>query len=127
MIEGRKPNYHISAKLADHSGDRAEYIRNRAFDDDHYKQMIIEYLVKFKTAKSSDINRLISDKLPAVLDEKQKNNKIKNLLQSLKINGLIEPKGKSWQISKTLTLDIPRHLQCSSCISNTGTIILNIL
>lgn len=101
LIEGRKPNYHISAQVADHSGERAQYIRNRAFDDQHYKQMIIEYLERFGTAKRVDINGLLLDKLPDVLDATQKGNKVKNLLQALKQEGLIEPEGKSWRMSKT--------------------------
>ncbi len=101
LIEGRKPNYHISARLAEHSGERAEYIRHRAFDDQHYKQLILEYLERFGTARRVDINRLLLDKLPEVLDEKQKDNKIRNLLQALKQEGLIEPRGKSWQMSKS--------------------------
>lgn len=100
LIEGRKPNYHISVQIADRSGDRAQYIRNKAFDDQHYKQMIVEYLEKFGEAKRVDINQLLLDKLPDVLDKKQKDNKVKNLLQSLKNNGLIETKGKIWRISK---------------------------
>lgn len=100
LIEGRKPNYHISAQVADHSGERAQYIRNRAFDDQHYKQLIIEFLEKFGTAKRVDINRLLLDKLPDVLDASQKDNKVKNLLQALKQEGLIEPEGKSWRMSK---------------------------
>ncbi|MDG9671486.1 hypothetical protein ONV78_27375 [Hahella sp. CR1] len=65
----------------------------------HYKQMIIEYLEKFGTAKRIDINRLLLDKLPDVLDATQKDNKVKNLLQALKQEGLIEPEGKSWRMS----------------------------
>jgi len=101
VIEGRKPNYHISAKVADHSGDRAQYIRNRAFDDQHYKQLIMEYLGRFETAKRVDINGLLLDKLPDVLDANQKENKVKNLLQALKKEGFIEPDGKSWRMSKS--------------------------
>ncbi|MFY0664460.1 MAG: putative DNA binding domain-containing protein [Natronospirillum sp.] len=100
LIEGRKPNYHISAKVADHSGERAQYILNRAFDDHHYKQLILEYLERFGSAKRIDINGLLLDKLPNVLDAAQKDNKIKNLLQALKKEGLIEPDGKSWRMSK---------------------------
>lgn len=100
VIEGRKPNYHISAQVAHHSGERAQYIRNRAFDDQHYKQMIIEYLERFEIAKRVDINCLLLDKLPDVLNQKQKENKIKNLLQALRKEGLIEPRGKSWLMSK---------------------------
>ena len=101
MIEGGKPNYHISAKVADNSGDRAQYIRHRAFDDQHYKQLIMEYLGRFETAKRVDINGLLLDKLSDVLDANQKQNKVKNLLQALKKEGLIEPDGKSWRMSKS--------------------------
>lgn len=100
LIEGRKPNFHISAQVADHSDERAQYIRNRAFDDQHYKQLIVEYLEKFGTAKRVDIDRLLLDKLADVLDEKQKHHKIKNLLQSLKKQGVIENSGRIWCLSK---------------------------
>ncbi len=100
LIEGRKPNFHISVQIADHSGARAQYIHYKAFDDRHYKQLILEYLDKFGEAKRLDINKLILDKLPDVLDVDQKENKIKNLLQALKHEGLIESQGKSWRKSK---------------------------
>ncbi len=100
LIEGRKPNYHISDKVARHSDEKAEYIRNRGFDDQHYKQLICEYIEKFGSAKRLNINRLLFDKLPDVLDEKQKSNKIKNLLQALKSEGVIKPEGKIWKMSK---------------------------
>lgn len=99
LIEGRKPNYYISAELAEQSGHKAEYIRYRAFDDQHYKQMIIDCLEKFKTARRSDIDRLLLDKLPDVLDENQKHHKVKNLMQSLKNQGLIENDGRIWRLS----------------------------
>ncbi len=100
LIEGRKPNYHISVKVARHSDEKAEYIRNRGFDDQHYKQLICEYIEKFGSAKRLNIDRLLFDKLPDVLDEKQKSNKIKNLLQALKSEGVIKPEGKIWKMSK---------------------------
>lgn len=100
LIEGRKPNYHISEQLADHSGDRVQYIRNRAFDDQHYKKLILEYLGVYKEAKRLDINVLILDKLPEVLDEQQKDNKVKNLLQAMRREGLIDLEGKTWRMSK---------------------------
>jgi ATP-dependent DNA helicase RecG len=100
LIEGRKPNFHISARVADHSGDKAQYIHNRGLDDQHYKQLICEYIERFGTAKRVDIDKLLLDKLPDVLDKNQKSHKVKNLLQALKHEGLIEPEGKSWQMSK---------------------------
>lgn len=100
LIEGRKPNYHISEQLADHSGERAQYIRNRAFDDQYYKKQILEYLEVYKEAKRLDIDMLILDKLPDILDEKQKSNKVKNLLQAMRRAGLIDLDGRTWRMSK---------------------------
>lgn len=100
LIEGRKPNYYISEQLAGHSDDRAQYIRNRTLDDQHYKQLITEYLERFEVARRLDINKLLLDKLPDVLDDTQKENKVKNLLQAMRKEGLIEPDGKTWRMSK---------------------------
>ena len=66
-----------------------------------YFLLILEYLEKFGNAKRLDIDHLLTGKLSDVLDKKQQNNKIKKLLQALKKKGLIEPTGKSWQMSKS--------------------------
>lgn len=100
LIEGRKPNFHISAQVARHSDDLAQYILNRGIDDTHYKRLICELIQQSGSAKRSAIDKLLIDKLPDVLDIRQKAHKIKNLLQSLKKQGVIEPKGKLWQMSK---------------------------
>ncbi|XKE45482.1 putative DNA binding domain-containing protein [Halomonas organivorans] len=100
LIEGRKPNFHISAHVARHSDEKARYIRNRGFDDQHYKQLICDYLEEFGEARRKDIDALLLDKLPDILDEHQKSHKVKNLLQSLKNQGVIEPEGKRWRMSR---------------------------
>lgn len=41
------------------------------------------------------------DKLPDVLDEEQKKNKVKNNLQILRKSCKIEPEGRTWHLSKT--------------------------
>lgn len=51
-------------------------------------------------AQRLDIDRLVLDKLPTVLDQQQKQNKIKNLLQKLKNQGFIYTEGKVWKMSK---------------------------
>ena len=89
LIEGRKPNFYIAGKIARITGEKANYIKNRGFDNDHYQKMIIEYLKKFNSASRADIDKLILDKLPDVLDEQQKKNKIRNLLHEMKNNDLI--------------------------------------
>lgn len=89
LIEGRKPNFYIAGKIAKITGEKANYIKNRGFDKDHYQKMIIEYLKKFSSASRLDIDKLLLDKLPDVLDEQQKKNKIRNLLHEMKKNDLI--------------------------------------
>lgn len=71
-----------------------------AVDEQHYKRLILERLEIYKEAKLLDINRLVLDKLPDVLDDKKKDNKVRNLLQAMKREGLIDLKGRIWRMSK---------------------------
>ena len=58
--------------------------KNKGLDDTFYKQLIIEYLKKNKSATKKDIVDLLDDKLSTILDDKQKLNKVKYLLHSMK-------------------------------------------
>lgn len=102
LIEGRKPNLHISASVAKVTAEKAAYIRTRAQDDDYYCKLITDYLKKFSKASRTEINRLLIVKLSDVLDEDQKINKISNLLTKLRRHGRIVNKGSnkrpSWQL-----------------------------
>jgi ATP-dependent DNA helicase RecG len=62
--------------------------------------MICEFIGRFGEARRADIDRLLLDKLPDVLDERQKANKVRNLLQALKNQGDIVVEGKVWRMSK---------------------------
>jgi len=84
LIEGRKPNFHVSATVAESTASKAEYIRTRGFDDAHYKEMILELLRKFGSANRQEIDRLLAGKLSDALDEEQKQYKISNLLSNLR-------------------------------------------
>lgn len=93
LIEGRKPNYFISSGIADVSGKKANYIRNRAFDDDFYKKMIISLIEKYSSATRIEIEELLLDKLSDILTIQQKKNKVTNLLSLLRNDKLIINKG----------------------------------
>jgi len=80
LIEGRRPNLFVSARVAAATGDKADYIKQRAFDKNHYKKMVVSYLKKFGGATREDIDKLLLDKISDALDEKQKRNRIGNLL-----------------------------------------------
>lgn len=80
LIEGRKPNYYVSAKVATITDNRSGYIKNRAFDDGYYKDLVVSYLKKYKSATRKDLDDLLRDKLSDALESKQKTNKIRNLI-----------------------------------------------
>lgn len=80
LIEGRYPNLYVAAPIASATDNRAEYIRNRPFDDEHYKKLVIAFIKKYGFANRSDIDKLLMDKLSDALNIKQKRTKIHNLL-----------------------------------------------
>jgi len=86
FVEGRKPNLFLSYKVIEPTNDpqlKADYIKNRGLDDSFLKKYICDYIKLGKT-KRKDIDSFIWDKLPNVLNDAQKKNKIKNLLQELR-------------------------------------------
>jgi ATP-dependent DNA helicase RecG len=104
LIEGRKPRYRVSSTVAAASGKKAAYIKTRAFDDQHYADMLVQYLREFGTASRKDVDDLLWDKLSDALDEAQKANKIGNLLSSLRRKGVILNAGSkpapAWKLSE---------------------------
>lgn len=109
LIEGRSPNLFVSAKVAALTEQKATYIRNRGLDDDYYQQLVLGYLDKYKQALRSDLDDLLTPKLPDVLDAAQKRHKIKNLLQALRRQGRIHPDGPRssavWKLGPAPRLD----------------------
>lgn len=83
LIEGRFPNLFVAAKIAVITGEKSAYIKNRAFDDKHYKKMVLAYIGEYGSASRNDIDDLLLDKLSDILGEEQKRNKIRNLLYSM--------------------------------------------
>ena len=59
------------------------YVKNRGLKDEHFKKLILEYLNKYKYATKDDLDKLLLDILPGVLDEKQRKNKIRNLIYAM--------------------------------------------
>jgi len=106
LIEGRRPNLFVSAQIAAATETKADYIKKRAFDKNHYKEMILSYLQEFGEAKREDINKLLRDKLSDALTSDQKEHFISNLLQEMRRNGTIAPiggkrgKGAKWELYK---------------------------
>lgn len=101
FIEGRRPNYFLSAKVIKPTKNRrlkSDYIHYKAFDNEHYRNLILQYIDKFGRASREDIDSLLWNKLPAHLDEDEtkKKSKIGNLLSSLRIAGKIKFEDGVW-------------------------------
>jgi ATP-dependent DNA helicase RecG len=105
VIEGKSPHIYVSATVAESIDEKAQYIRNRGQSDEYYKQMIVDYLKKWGKGTKGDFVELLGDKLPDVLDEKQKSNKIRNFLTSMHKDGIIERTSSNhrtgaWRLTK---------------------------
>lgn len=104
LIEGRKPNYHVSATVAEVTANKADYIRTRAQDDVFYAKLLTDYLEKFGHASRAEFNGLLMNKLSDGLGDKQKYNKISNLLTKLRRQGVLVNTGSDtapcWQLAK---------------------------
>lgn len=83
LVEGRYPNLFVSSSIAATTEEKAKYIRYRGFDKQYYQDMIIEFIRKNGTANRNEINDLILGKLPEILTESQKKNKINNMLTEM--------------------------------------------
>ena len=91
-IEGRKPHIYLSLSIADkskHVGLKASYIKNKSFDDDYFRKLIVDYISTFKKASRKEIDELLENKLSDALTKRQKFDKITNLLSSLKRKRMI--------------------------------------
>ena len=108
LIEGRKPNLYVSASVAKATDSKATYIRMRAQDDDYYAKLIMDYLQQYAQASKKEIKQLLLNKLSDALTEKQKSNKINNLLTKLRLSGRIFNSGSdaapSWKIVKKVEI-----------------------
>ena len=104
LIEGRKPNVHVSAIVAAATDNKAEYIRTRAQDDAHYAKLITDYLHKFEQASRQEIDTLLKKHLSEALNDYQKGRKIGNLLTNLRRSGHIRNAGSRgkpvWRIAE---------------------------
>ena len=102
LIEGRYPKLFLSAyvaKTADKEELKTEYIKNRSFNDQHFKEIIVSYLQSFDGATRAELNALLKSKLSDVLTDEQKIRKVGNLLSAMKKDKVIQlSDGKRWTL-----------------------------
>ncbi|MBP5542227.1 MAG: putative DNA binding domain-containing protein [Bacteroidales bacterium] len=103
-IEGRKPHIYLSMSIAGnskHVGLKTSYIKNKSFDDDYFRKLIVDYISTFHKASRKEIDELLCNKLSEALTERQKFDKITNLLSSLKRQKkIVVDKNRNWVLVK---------------------------
>jgi ATP-dependent DNA helicase RecG len=102
LIEGRKPNYYISLKVAQRTGQKASYSKNKAFDKVYYLDLIEKAIKEHGYLERSDIDELLWKKLPDLMNDKQKKIKINNLISELSKKGRIKNQGNDFKPRWTL-------------------------
>lgn len=93
LIEGRKPNFFIGIKVAEKTGQKASYSKNKAFDKSYYLDLVEKAIGEHKSMSRSDIDDLLWNKLPEWMSDKQKKVKVNNLLSELRRIQKIENQG----------------------------------
>lgn len=103
LVEGRKPNFYISAKLAEITGQKALYTKNKGLNKEVYKEFIIQHIENHKFATREDIDELLINQLPDYMTDKQRKKKIDNLIQELSGTKIINVGSKTksnWILGK---------------------------
>lgn len=105
VIEGKMPNVFLSATISETLGEKDRYVKNKAFDDQYYRDLVVKYLEKYGSAKKKDIQMLLWDKLPSIMEDKQKKDKIRNLLTSMRKKEIIKTDSENQQRSSWILVD----------------------
>jgi ATP-dependent DNA helicase RecG len=109
LIEGRRPNLFVSAKIATATETFVDYLKKRGIDKSYAQKMVVELLENQGKATRPDIDKLLLAKLSDALNEDQKRTFIMNLLQQMRRKRLVTVRGKGpgalWELHKPASND----------------------
>ena len=93
LVEGRYPSLIVAAEVAAATGEKARHIRDSGLDSQYYRDLIVTLVRRHQPVSRQDIDGMLLGKLPEVLNEQQKKNKVRNLIQQLAREGGIRNVG----------------------------------
>lgn len=104
LIEGRKPNFFVSAKIAAATDTKPSYTRNRGLEKARLKEFVLQHIREFGPTPRIQLEELLFSMLPDVLSTEKKRNKVKNLLTEMRMRDrsiLCRTKGATplWEIN----------------------------
>lgn len=83
VVEGRYPNLFIARHVAKLTGQEARHILERGFNKQYYQDLIVALVKEYGPIGRDKIDELLFSKLPDVMTDKQKKDKVHNLLSEL--------------------------------------------
>ncbi len=104
LIEGRKPHYFVSAKVAAAMDTEVSHTRSKGLEKQKLKEFILQHLREFGPTPRVKLEELLFEMLPADLTEKKKRNRVKNLLTEMRAKDKnVRSEGKGTDFKWTLT------------------------
>lgn len=103
MIEGRKPNYYISARIAQLTDEKVIYTKNRALETKQYKDYILQHIANHGSASRKEINELLFNMLPVFMTIEQKKTRVHNIMSKMsgkEIKNIGTRKDSKWVLIK---------------------------
>ena len=93
LVEGRRPHLRVAWHIAASTDDQVDYIHRKAFDDEYYRDIILEYSKVFGSAPRAKLQQLVEEKRSKSLTPKQKYTKVTPLLRTLSESGKVMAHG----------------------------------
>lgn len=97
LIEGRKPNFYIAKTIAQKTGQKASYSKNKAFEKQYYLDFLCKAIGEHGSLTRKDIDELLWNKLPDWMDDKKRKNRVTNLISECRQSGKIINQGTDAQ------------------------------
>lgn len=94
LIEGRKPKIFIAKHIAQKVGQKIEYSEHKGLGNKSCEEFLLTALRDHKSLSRKEIDKLLWRLLPDLLDDKQKKDKITNLLTKLRKLGKVKNKSQ---------------------------------
>ena len=89
LIEGRKPHLYVSKQIAGVTDQKVEYSKHKGLADKKCEALLLDSLKDHNCLTKQEIVNLLWDVLSDQLDDKQKTNKIDNILRKIREDGKI--------------------------------------
>lgn len=93
LIEGRKPNFFIAQPVAQKTGQKATYSKNKAFEKQYYIDLLCRAIGHCGSFTRKEIDELLWSKLPDWMTDAQRKHKVTNLMTECRKRGLIVNRG----------------------------------